>query len=164
MNRIETRRHVLAVLPRLLGLLLLFLAFLGAFLVLFWKAPELVLAHILCQMGAIITGMCFIYSFLDWQCYSVVVTPQCVVEKWGIIFRRSRNYDLASAVLDTRQGPLARLLNLGDLIITLVHNSETIAIRGLSEFRTVCRVLESRAAFPSWPERVRPRKQRPTAL
>ncbi|MDW8269078.1 MAG: hypothetical protein RMN24_07935, partial [Anaerolineae bacterium] len=104
MNRIETRRHVWAVLPRLLGLLLLFLAFLGAFLVLFWTAPESVLAQILCQIGAVITGMTFIYAFLAWQCYSVVVTPQCVVERWGILFRRSRNYDLAGAILDTRQG------------------------------------------------------------
>lgn len=157
MNRIETRRHVLAVLPQLLGQLLLFLAFLFAFLALFWTAPELVLAQLLCQMGAIITGLAFCYAYLAWQCYSVVVTPQCVVERWGILFRRSRNYDLAGAVLDTRQGPVGRLLNLGDLVITLIHNSETVYIRGLEEFRTVCFVLESRAALSPWPERVRPR-------
>lgn len=154
MNRIETHRHLLAVLPGLLALALGFLGLLAVFLLLFWQAPETVLVQVICQIGAILDGLAFIYTFLAWQCYSVVVTPQCVTEKWGILFRRSRNYDLAGAVLDTRQGPIARLLNMGDLVITLVHNSEIVHIKGLAEFRTVCRVLESRATLPTgWFER-----------
>ncbi len=156
MNRIETHRHLFAVLPGLLALALGFLGLMLVFLVLFWSAPEAVFVQVICQTGAILDGLVFIYSFLAWQTYSVVVTPQCVTEKWGILFRRSRNYDLAGAILDTRQGPIDRLLNMGDLVITLVHNSEIVHIKGLAEFRTVCRVLESRAALPTgWFERTR---------
>ncbi len=162
MNRIETQRHPLAILPGLLALAVGFFGFVTVFLLLFWLAPEAVTAQILCQLAAFFLGLEFIYEFLAWQAYSVVVTPECVTEKWGILFRYSRNYNLAGAIVDTHQGPIGRLLDTGDLVITLVHNSEVIHIKGLAEFRTVCHVLESRLGPSDRPLRTRQDLLRPT--
>lgn len=57
---------------------------------------------------------------------------------------------------------IGRLLDTGDLVITLVHNSEVIHIKGLAEFRTVCHVLESRLGPPDRPLRTKQDLLRPT--
>ncbi len=144
MNRVETRRHLLAVLPGFLFCILVFVAFLiASFLLYVWMAPDAVVLQLASNLVALLAGGTFIHDYIAWQCFVVIVTRQRIVVRQGIIFRRSCSHDLASAVVDCNQNLIDGWMDKGDLVVRSPHNSSVTRIDGLADFSAIRRIFEN---------------------
>lgn len=143
MNRVETRRHLLAVLPGFVFCIVVFVVFLGASVLLYlWLTPDAAHLHLACNVVALLAGGSLVQGYIAWQFFIVIVTPQRIVTRWGFIFQHSRSYDLASAVVDCEQGAVDRWIDMGDLVLRSPHSDSVVRIDGLADFQAIRRVIE----------------------
>ncbi len=144
MNRVETRRHLLAVLPGFLVCIIVFVAFLIASLLLYvWIAPDAVVLQLASNLVALLAGATFIHDYIAWQCFAVIVTRQRIVVRQGVIFRRSCSHDLASAVVDCKHNVIDDWVDKGDLVVRSPHSSSVTRIDGLADFAAIRRIFEN---------------------
>ena len=144
MNRVETRRHLLAVLPGFLVCIIVFVAFLIASLLLYvWIAPDAVVLQLASNLVALLAGATFIHDYIAWQFFVVIVTRQRIVVRQGVIFRHSCSHDLASAVVDCRQSVIAVRIDMGDLVVRAPHSSSVTRIDGLADFAAIRCIFEN---------------------
>lgn len=142
MSEVRCRKHLVQVLPALLAYLVLFIGFVVAFLVCYLRsAPDAVGLQIGLQVIALWAGAKFIWGYLKWMANEVVVTPTRISVRSGWLSRSDRTWNLASAVVECRQGLIDRVFGIGTLVITSIDGQTTI-LPGLEHFVYVQRVLQ----------------------
>lgn len=144
MNRVETRRHLLAVLPSFMFCIVIFVVFLITSLLLYvWIAPDAVFLHLASNIVALLAGGTFIHDYFSWRFFVVIVTRQRIIVRRGVLLRYSCSYDLTGTEVDCEQNVLSSLVDMGDLIVRSPHISSDIRIPSLADFKAIRRVLES---------------------